>query len=199
MSFGRKRIVAGLRWIAFAFIAMTAVLPSAFADIGDRVTNTAIISQDAGGGTLSFPTNTAEFTIQARRTPSEIEFFRVVQNAPDSISVQLNGSDFSPSGELSGPFRSFGALSVFQQKPLDTSRPVQLVPAQTYFSGELIVVRVVDAGQNGNSTRIETVAVTITADNGDEITLRLYEDQPDSGHFYGFFPIKPGRYPGRAW
>lgn len=188
MSFGWKRIVAGLRWCAYACLAMTAILPSAFADIGDRVTNTAIISQDAGAGTLSFPTNVAEFTIQARRTPSEIEFFRIVQNAPDSISVRLNGAEFSPSGELSGPFRSFGSLSLFQQKPLDTSNPVQLVPAQTYFSGELIVVRVVDAGQNGNSDRIETVAITVAADSGDEITLRLYEDQPDSGHFYGFFP-----------
>lgn len=192
MSFGWKRIVAGLRWCAFACLAITAILPSATADIGDRVSNTAIISQDAGAGTLSFPTNTAEFTIQARRTPSEIEFFRVVQNAPDSISVRLNGSDFSPTGELSGPFRSFGALSVFQQKPLDTSNPVQLVPAQTYFSGELIVVRVVDSGQNGNSDLIETVVITVSADNGDEITLRLYEDQPDSGHFYGFFPSSAG-------
>ncbi|MEL6665001.1 MAG: hypothetical protein AAFQ24_02620 [Pseudomonadota bacterium] len=195
MSFGWKRIVAGLRWIAFAVLAMTAVLPSATADIGDRVSNTAIISQDAGTGTLSFPTNTAEFTIQPRRTPSEIEFFRIVQNAPDSISVRLNGSDFSPSGELNGPFRSFGALSVFQQKPLDTSQPVQLVPAETYFSGELIVVRVVDAGQSGNSDRIETVVITVTADNGDEITLRLYEDEPDSGQFYGFFPSTAGATP----
>lgn len=195
MSFWRKRIVAGLRWCAFACLAMTAQLPSATADIGDRVSNTAIISQDAGAGTLSFPTNTAEFTIQARRTPSDIEFFRIVQNAPDSIRVSLNGSDFSPSGELNGPFRSFGAVSLFQQKPLDTSSPVQLVPAQSYFSGELIVVRVVDAGQNGNSDRIETVAVTITADSGDEITLRLYEDQPDSGHFYGFFPSTAGTTP----
>jgi uncharacterized repeat protein (TIGR01451 family) len=188
MSFGRKRIVAGLRWLAFACFAMTAISLSAQADIGDRVSNTAIISQDAGTGTLSFPTNTAEFTIEPRRTPSEIEFFRIIENAPDAIRVNLNGSDFSPSGALNGPFQTFGAVSVFQQKPLDTSTPRSLVPAETYFSGELIVVRVVDLGQNGNSDRIETVVITVIVDSGDEITLQLYEDEPDSGHFYGFFP-----------
>ena len=188
MSFGWKRIVAGLRWCAYACLAMTAISPSAFADIGDRVSNTAIISQETGAGTLSFPTNEAAFTIEARRTPSEIEFFRIVDNAPDAILVNLNGSDFSPSGELNGPFRSFEAVSVFQQKPLDTSAPANLVPAETYFSGELIVVRVVDVGQNGNADRIETVVITVIADSGDEVTLRLYEDGPNSGHFYGFFP-----------
>lgn len=192
MSFGWKRIVAGLRWLALACLVMTANTLSAQADLGARVTNTATISQDAGSGTLVFPTNEVAFMIEARRTPSEIEFFRIVENAPDAILVDLNGSDFSPSGELLGPFTSFATVSQFGQKTLDTSAPVHLVPAQSYLSGELIIVRVRDLGQNGNSERIETVVITVIADNGDEITLRLYEDGPDSGHFYGYFPSTAG-------
>ncbi|MEO0607070.1 MAG: hypothetical protein AAFY82_02485, partial [Pseudomonadota bacterium] len=124
----------------------------------------------------------------ARRTPSEIEFFRIVENAPDGIMVQLNGAEFSPSGEIVGPFSAFDPVSSIGQKPIDTSLPVSLVPAQTYLSGELMIVRVVDLGQNGNPDRIETVVITVETDSGDAITLRLYEDGPNSGHFYAFFP-----------
>lgn len=188
MSFGWKHISAALRSLVWACVVVCTTLGLAHADLGERVSNTAYVSQDTPNGTLVLPTNEAAFTIEARRTPSEIEFFRIVENAPDAITVQLNGSDYSPSGELSGPYSSFEAVPLLGQKTLDTTAPVSLVPAQTYLSGELMVVRVMDLGQNGNSERIETVMITVEADNGDTITLRLYEDQPDSGHFFGFFP-----------
>ncbi|MEM6555519.1 MAG: hypothetical protein AAF642_06580 [Pseudomonadota bacterium] len=192
MSFGRKHIYAALRAIALMCAMIGTMSGLAQADLGDRVTNTAFVSQETSNRTLILPTNEAAFTIEARRTPSEIEFFRIVENVPDAIQVQLNGSDFSPSGALSGPFSSFDNVPLLGQKTLDTSAPVSLVPAQTYLSGELMVVRVVDLGQNGNPDRIETVVITVTADNGDTITLRLYEDGSDSGHFYGFFPSTSG-------
>lgn len=192
MSFGWKHIYAALRAIALTCAMIGTLSGWAQADLGDRVTNTAYVSQETPNGTLVVPTNEAAFTIEARRTPSQIEFFRIVENVPDAIQVQLNGSDFSPSGALSGPFSSFDNVPLLGQKTLDTSSPVSLVPAQTYLSGELMVVRVIDLGQNGNADRIETVVITVAADNGDTITLRLYEDQPDSGHFYGFFPSSAG-------
>ncbi|MEM9572445.1 MAG: hypothetical protein AAF996_13355 [Pseudomonadota bacterium] len=188
MSFGWKHIYAVLRQLALLCAMVGTITGAAQADLGERVTNTAYVSQDSTNGTLILPTNEAAFTIEARRTPSEIEFFRIVENVPDAISVQLNGSDFSPTGALEGPFSSFDSVPLLGQKTLDTSRPVSLVPAQTYLSGELMVVRVIDLGQNGNPDRIETVVINVLADNGDSITLRLYEDTPDSGHFYGFFP-----------
>lgn len=188
MSFGRKHIYAVLRWVASMCAIAGAMLGVAYADLGERVSNTAYVSQETPNGTRVLPTNAAEFIIEARQTPSEIEFFRIVENVPDAISVQLNGSEYSPSGELNGPFSSFNDVPLLGQKTLDTTAPVSLVSAQTYLSGELMIVRVVDLGQNGNPGRIETVVITVAADNGDSITLRLYEDEPDSGHFYGFFP-----------
>ncbi|MEM7458357.1 MAG: hypothetical protein AAF331_02735 [Pseudomonadota bacterium] len=192
MSFGWKHIYTALRAIALMCAMIGTMSGWAQADLGDQVSNTAYVSQETPNGTLVIPTNEAAFTIEARRTPSEIEFFRIVENVPDAIQIQLNGSDFSPSGALSGPFSSFDNVPLLGQKTLDTSAPVSLVPAQTYLSGELMVVRVVDLGQNGNADRIETVVITVAADNGDTITLRLYEDQPDTGHFYGFFPSSSG-------
>jgi len=49
-------------------------------------------------------------------------------------------------------------------------------------------VRVVDTGQNLDSTAIETVVITITASNGDVITLRLYETGEDTGEFFAYLP-----------
>lgn len=183
-----RHILSSFVTLVCACMLSFAVLPPALADLGDRVTNIATVSQDTADGRLVFQTNPAEFTIQARSTPSEIEFFRIAGNLPDAVPIQLNGSDYSPNGDLSGPFVPIGATNTFAQKPLDTSNPVNLVPAQSYLSGELMVVRVIDEGQNGNPSRIETVVITVEADNGDSITLRLYESGPDTGHFYAYFP-----------
>ena len=192
MSFGRKHIIAAMRSIALLSAWLMTMVAGTHADLGARVSNVASISQDTPNGTLVIATNDASFVIEAKRTPSDVEFFRVVETAPDAISVRLNGSDFSPSGALNGPFAAFDEVVLLQQKPLDTTAPVNLLPAETYLPGELMVVRVVDIGQNGNADILETVAIRVTADNGDRITLRLYEDTPNSGHFYGFFPSSPG-------
>ncbi len=183
-----KHIWAGLLALALACVLSCVSVPVAHADLGDRVSNIATISQSTETGRLTFQTNEAVFIIEARPTPSEIEFFRIVDNVPDAFMVQLNGSDFSPSGAEVGPFEPIVGVSRFGQKPLDTASPVSLIPAQTYLAGELMVVRVIDLGQNGDPNAIETVTIVVEADNGDMITLRLYEDGPNSGNFYAYFP-----------
>ena len=189
MGFVQKHLLTACMAFAFAFVAAVLPAPRAEAELGQRVTNVATLTQDNGASTFVLQTNEAAFTIVARDTPSEIEFFRIVENAPAAILAELNGSDFSPSGELSGSFVPITQPVVsFSQKAVDTQAPISLVPAETYLSGELIVVRVVDLGQNGNPNRIENIVVTVEADSGDSITLRMYEDGPDTGHFYAFFP-----------
>jgi len=49
-------------------------------------------------------------------------------------------------------------------------------------------IRVLDAGQNLDSTAIDTLNIVITADNGDMITMRLYESGPDTGEFFAYLP-----------
>ncbi|MEO0754605.1 MAG: hypothetical protein AAFY85_07370, partial [Pseudomonadota bacterium] len=58
------------------------------------------------------------------------------------------------------------------------------VPAETYLSGELLVVRITDLGQNGDPNLVETVIGTLSADNGDSVTLRYYESGPNTGAIY---------------
>lgn len=188
MSFGRKLFLHVFAAVAWATVMSLCLALPAHGDLGARVTNVATVSQDTASGTVTQQTNEAVFTIEARRTPSDIEFFRIVENAPDAISVMLAGSDYSPSGELSGPFSALDRAVLGGQSGSAASQPYNLVPAETYLSGEVMIVRVIDLGQNGNPNEIETVVVTVESDAGDTITLRLYEDGPDSGHFYAFFP-----------
>ncbi len=186
MGFGRKLFFDALFAVVLATVMIVACALPAHGDLGDRVTNTATVSQASPSGAVVQQTNEAAFIIEARRTPSEIEFFRIVQNAPDGLSVALTASDYSPSGELSGAFSSLDRSLLPGDAATNPATPLDLVAAQTYVPGETIVVRVIDLGQNGDPDRIETVVITVESDDGDMMVLRLYEDAPNSGHFYGF-------------
>jgi uncharacterized repeat protein (TIGR01451 family) len=188
MGFWRKLFFDALIACTLVYTMVVACAFPAHGELGDRVTNVATISQASPSGAIFQQTNEAAFIIEARQTPSEIEFFRIVQNAPDGLSVALTGSDYSPSGELSGPFTDLDRGILPGDAAANPAAQLDLVSAQTYVPGETIVVRVIDLGQNGNPGRIETVAITVETDNGDTIVLRLHEDTPNSGHFYGFFP-----------
>lgn len=187
MGFGRKLFFDALLAVALATVMIVACALPAYGDLGDRVTNTATISQASPSGSVVQQTNEAAFIIEARQTPSEIEFFRIVQNAPDGLSVALTASDYSPSGELSGAFTGLDRSLLPGDAATNPASPLDLVSAQTYVPGEIIVVRVIDLGQNGDPDEIETVVITVETDGGDMLVLRLYEDAPNSGHFYGFF------------
>ena len=160
----------------------------AHAQLGQTVTNIAEITYDSGGGPVTVRTLPAEFVIEARRTPSTIEFFRYAPTAPDNFMARVRDSHYSPSGDLFGPFASVGPPVTAGGQTLDFSGDVPLVPADRYYAGELMVLRVIDRGQNGDPNAIETVIITLTTSTGDEIVLCLFESGPDTGEFYAWLP-----------
>ena len=113
----------------------------AHAALGDQVINIATVSYEDAAGTLTLETNPAVFTIEATRTQSTIEFFRYAPMAPDAFTTRINGSEYSPSGESTGPFEPIGPAVTGGNVTLDLSGDVPLVPAATYLSGELMIVR----------------------------------------------------------
>ena len=160
--------------------------------LGTDVVNVATVSYDHPSGRYGFPTNEARFTVVAKVTPSTIEFYRHAPNAPDATGIQLYGSDYIPTGELSGEeYLPVDPGSTRYGAPIDFSRPVPLVPSESFYAGELIFVRVTDEGQNGDPEAIETIIVRIQSDAGDEVVLRLYESGPDTGSFFGYVPSTP--------
>ncbi len=183
-----KRICRFIVPLVAAGAAAIAQAPAAHAALGDEVSNTAYITMDTGGGEFQFQTNPAIFTIEARTTPSQVEFFRLAPGSSGAVSVMLNGTEYSPSGDLTGPFLPIAAISGIGVSATSMPAQVELVPAEVYLSGEPVIVRVTDTGQNGDPTQIETIVATVTTSTGDTITLGLFEDSVDSGQFYGVFP-----------
>lgn len=175
--------------IALAASAWIAGSEGAQAQVfGADVVNVASVSYNVSGETESIATNRAVFTIRPAASPAVIEFFRNSPTAPSPIMRSINGSDFSPSGDLSGPFTTVGAPITTGGDIVDLNGEVPLTPATTYLAGELMFVRVTDTGQNLDSTVIDTLNITITADTGDVIVLRLYESDPNSGEFWAYVP-----------
>ncbi|MBL4853151.1 MAG: DUF11 domain-containing protein [Robiginitomaculum sp.] len=174
--------------IALMLSGLTANIASA-ATLGQTVTNIASVSyEQPDGEPVTVLTNAAEFVIEAARTQSTIEFFRYAPNAPEALSVQLNGADYAPNGQIAGPFIAMPAPERTTGVLLKPEAPVSLTSATTYFSGELMFVRVEDLGQNGDPSSIETIVVTIQTAESDEVTLRLYESGEDTGQFWAWVP-----------
>ena len=161
-------------------------------NFGSEVVNVATMTYTIGSDRRTIGTGAAVFVIRPPDTPAVIEFFRYAPTAQDPILRNINGSDFSSSGEVAGPFNSIGAPITTGGNRIDLSSEVPLISATTYLTGELMFIRVTDLGQNLNSAEIETVVVTIEASNGDVITLRLYETGPDTGEFFAYLPSTSG-------
>ncbi|MFC7292766.1 hypothetical protein [Hirschia litorea] len=175
---------------AFAFFGFNASAALAqTTPLGTEVVNRASLSYDHSSGNYTFPTNDATFTVTARPSPSVIEFFRQAPTAPDAEFISLNGSDYSFDGtNTRGSFQPIPRDSASMGMPVSSDKPVPIIPAESFFAGEMMIVRVVDKGQNGDPDLIETVTSTITTKSGDSIVIRLYEDTPDSGIFYAYVP-----------
>lgn len=181
---GFSRLIA-----AAAALASAAIGRADAAVLGAQVDNVAHVTYSTGSGSASVSTAAASFTIEAARTPSTIEFYRFAPNAPDSITVMLNGSDLMTAD---GSFQPVGPLTAAGGAAVNTVSPVRIAPASAYFPGEPIIVRVADAGQNGDPARIETVIATVRTENGDFVRLRLYESGPDTGVFYAWIASNAG-------
>jgi len=155
---------------------------------GTEVVNVATLSYSTEDSRRTVATDAAVFIIRPPSTPTVIEFFRYAPTADNPIFRNINGSDYSPSGEMTGEFSPVGDPTGLRRTKVNLSSAIPLIPATTYLSGELMFVRVTDTGQNMDSSKIETVVITIEASNGDVITLRLYESGPDTGEFFAYIP-----------
>ena len=173
--------LAASAWIAGGDVAHAQVF-------GTDVINVASVSYTVGSESESVATNPAVFTIRPPATPAVIEFFRTSPTAPAPIFRSINGSDYSPSGELSGEYIPVGDPVTTGGDLVKLNTEIPLIPATTYLAGELMFVRVTDTGQNLDSGAIDTLDITITSDTGDVIVLRLYESDPDSGEFWAYVP-----------
>ncbi len=183
------------------WVMCTAILMNAFSavwvyeaqasELGKTVTNIATVGYEVlGSEPITVLTNPASFVIDAKRTTSTIEFFRYSPNAPEAEVHQINGSDYSPSGSLTGPFVPVpNTLKTLKTVSRVTTKPkLPLSPASLFLNNELMFVCVVDAGQNGDPRKIETVSIIVQSKHQDTVTLRLYESGENTGEFWAYIP-----------
>ena len=172
--------------VAFA-VAPALTGPALAADLGETITNVARVAWN-DGSERQLLTNEATITVEAARTDSTIEFFRYSPSLPGATQQTINGSDYAPDGNPSGTFVSIGPAINPGNSVIDLSTSIPLTSATAYLTGEVMFVRVLDAGQNGNPNSVETVVITVESSSGDAITLRLYESGPDTGEFWAYVP-----------
>ena len=162
---------------------------------GTEITNTAFVSFTSGGVEStrdSVTTNEAVFVIDDPRPgagqPPLIDFLRYAPTATDPEQVTIVGSDFSPSGATEGPFTALAPPTNPGGVTIPTDGRVPLLESETFLAGETLFVRVTDCGARRNPDEVETVVITIAGESGDLITLRLYENGPDSCEFFAYVP-----------
>ncbi len=162
---------------------------------GDVVRNIASFSYTINDARFDQETNPADFTVRAAPADPTIEFFRFAPNAPTPIMRRINGSGFSPSGNLDGPFTPTPTPTANDGSDIDFSRDIPLFPAQTYTGGETVYVQVTDERGNRDINAIDRVVITVMSNTGDIITLELFETGPNTGEFWAHFPTTEGDTP----
>ena len=184
----------GVLWTLMVGLCLT-IAPNASAQtaqVGEVVRNIATVTFEINNSELSFNTNPADFTIEEPPAAPTIEFFRHAPTAPNPISRQINGSNFSPSGNNSGPFQATPEALAANDTPIDLSAAIPLFPAASYTSGETAFVQLTDERANSNPNGIDRAVVTVISSLGDAITLQLFETGPDTGEFWAHFPLIEG-------
>lgn len=148
---------------------------------GTEVENTAQASWQQLGEDRSTSSNTVKTVTTIFQTPAEIQFLRIANAAGNnSQPADIQNSQCSDS---SGDYTTTSVATTRNGQPVNETH--SLAPASTYVHGDPVFFEVADADQNLDDEVVESVVVTLTTDNGDEESLRIYETGPNTGIFAG--------------
>jgi uncharacterized repeat protein (TIGR01451 family) len=168
-------------------------------DIGRVIENIAYMSYDTDeGDTVTVATSPAVFRVEARKTPSQVHFFRYAPSAPDRVMMNIAETYVSPSQSLYGPFMPMQAdypfpnsgemveVSGYGMVEERLSADVPVIPTTHYFAGDITIICVEDEGQNGNPLIRERLSIKVETSAGDQIVVDIVESGPNSGRFLGY-------------
>lgn len=182
---GRIRVAApsagaGLALILSLFMASPAL--SLVPVQGDKIFNSASFM------TNESPLSGASATVTAVVcSPASIQFFKYSPLA-GSTPVTIATTAYRTGSDPSSPFVAMPPpLSVGSTTPIDISKPVPLLPASMYHSGEPVFVQITAPDQNLDHTKADTILVTMSNTmTGDTEVIRLTETGADTGVFTGY-------------
>ncbi|WP_455366069.1 OmpA family protein [Kaarinaea lacus] len=109
------------------------------------------------------------------------------------VSVPIMPSEYSTSGNSSGPFAPSAAATTLNGTPISTPGNYELVPFTAVKRGEPIFIRITDGDQNNDPALTETVLIQLsTSLSGDTVIIRLTETGPNTGVFTGYVQTTSG-------
>lgn len=186
----RRRAARSIAALVLAIaIAFLLAAPGAHAQtaVGTNIDNVARGAYlDTGGNTVAVASNLDRLTVAVRRTDSTVEFLKYGAGIPGATPTPIGPQTCSTTGNPGGPYGPSPPITDFSGNPIDVSSPVPLVADGAYHAGEPVFVRVVDPDQNLDPAVVETVELLLTTNGGDRETLRLSENDPNSGVFVGY-------------
>jgi len=143
-------------------------------------TNKAIVTSDS----VASNTSRATVTIKPKvRTPSTIEFLTIDDAGVPTVVPPTSYNDNQNGGRH---WQEINSIRLADGSSVDLPTPLPLVEAQQYSDAEPVIIQVTDLDQNLDSTKLETIIVTVTIPGtNDKEVLLLTETAPDSGIFRG--------------
>lgn len=140
------------------------------------VSNVASIDWNSPNGTMSTRSNRVDIQVQTPSQPIQAAIYRIDPPGSGSIPSRLDGSGCGGIGPIASPGTSSAA----------DPTSVALTQSNRFTAGQSVAFGIRSAGDNLDPLARDSFKVTIRAANGDEETLRLREDAPDSGFFVGY-------------
>ena len=147
------------------------------------ISNTAMVEWTVGGQTLSRPSNTVQFAVEAAPDVSPSVALLRFSSAPGASSQTLPPT-ICAGGHGPAPITFSG---VYSNLPVN---PASLLPATTIRAGEPLVFQVGFATRNVDPGAIDQFEVEIATPNGDRERITLTESAENSGRFNGFINTK---------
>ncbi len=117
------------------------------------------------------------------RTPSTISFLRIDEAGDEQIIPPAAYNDNQTGGRH---WQEIDSITLLNGAVATLPTPQPLVDAERYTISEPVVIQVRDLDQNTDSSKVETIIITVTVPGThDKEVLLLTETAPDSGIFRG--------------
>tara|TARA_R110002096_G_scaffold130643_4_gene279903 strand:- start:6171 stop:11942 length:5772 start_codon:yes stop_codon:yes gene_type:complete len=150
----------------------------------------ALVYTDLSGQPASVDSNIVAVTTAVVRSPSTVEFTRVVTAGSGSYQETVG-----PSACLqTGAFVNLADPVLLGGTTINPALVQDVSPTQSYNTGEAAFIRLTDSDQNLDFQVIETAVVVVSdASSGDSETIQLTETGLNTGVFAGYVPIASGQ------
>lgn len=143
------------------------------------ISNIAQAEWDGPSGTRIVRSNRVDVTVQDTPPPGNTTIYSIGPPG-DGQPTRIDGTGCSPQGQ--------GVAGVFDTPPIATGGPISITPQNSFAAGQPVAFGVTSAADNVDPAVRNSISVIVRTALGDEETLTLREDAPNSGFFIGYLP-----------